>query len=135
MPDDKLRVPDSAALYDFIALIGACFTVHRRSSSLLFPVHILLQFILAGDIQPAVLPRSGKYRISYPWMHKNHHKNMEVSGFPAVIVSGKKPKFPSVFPKPAGNLEKIIFPLCEPPLWDKNDASAIQKTLSSGPRN
>ena len=30
MPDNKLCTPDSTALYDFIALIGACFIFHKH---------------------------------------------------------------------------------------------------------
>ena len=95
MPDDKLRVPDSAALYDFIALIGACFTVHRRSSSL-FAFRPYIAAIHTGRGRTACRsPRSGKYRTSCPWMqHKNHHKNKGISGFPCRNSRRRKSQVP-----------------------------------------
>ena len=83
MPDDKLRVPDNTAFYDFIALIGACFTVHRRSS---FPF-VVCPYIAAihtGRGRTACrFPHSGKYHTSCPWtQRKNHRKSRGISGFP-----------------------------------------------------
>ena len=98
MPDDKLHVPDSAALYDFIALIGACFTIHRRSS-FPFVVRPYTAAIHTGRGHTACRsPRSGKYRISYPWMqHKNHRKNKGISGFPCRNNLRRKSRVPCLF--------------------------------------